>query len=176
MSAMLLKKIPVSIVYLCALIALVSLPQAGPVKNPDKFKPFKLKTLDGTRKTLSDYANKATLVDFFYPRCPYCNVALPKIQTLYNTYKDHGLSVVLINVVPEENKLIPKWIEKYNVSLPVLVGASQESLQRDYEIKATPTEYLLGAKSEVLFYQSGYKPGDEKILETKVAEALKINP
>ncbi len=83
---------------------------------------------------------------------------------------------MLINVVPEENKLIHKWVGQYNVSLPVLIGASQESLQRDYELRSTPTEYLLGAKGEVLFYQSGYKPGDEKILEAKVAEALKIAP
>ncbi len=176
MATLLRKKIPVSILCLCALIAVVFLAQQGPAKDPDKFKPFKLKTLDGTRKTTSDYSNKATLVDFFYPRCPFCNMALPKIQMLYNTYKDHGLSVVLINVVPEENKLIAKWMEKYNVSLPVLIGASQESLQRDYELKATPTEYLLGAKGEVLFYQSGYQAGDEKILEAKVAEALKIGP
>ncbi len=174
MVAMLLKKIPISIVCLSALVAIVALPQQGPARDPDRFKPFRLRTLDGTRKTLSDYGNKATLVDFFYPQCPYCNLALPRIQAIYDTYKDRGLSVVLINVVPEENKLIPKWMEKYKVSFPVLIGASQESLQRDYELNATPTEYLLGAKGEVLFYQSGYKPGDEKALESKIAEALKI--
>lgn len=176
MDSMSLRRIRVSIVCLCALIAVVVLPQQGPARDPDKFKPFKLKTLDGARKTLSDFANKATLVSFFYPRCPFCNVALPKIQTLYNTYKGHGLTVVLINVVPEENKLIPRWMEQYNLSLPVLIGASQESLQRDYKLKATPTEYLLGEKGEVLFYHSGFKPGDEKTLEAKVVEALKATP
>jgi thiol-disulfide isomerase/thioredoxin len=168
-----LKRIPISMVCLCALIAVVLLPQQGSAGDQGKFKPFKMKTLDGTRKTLSDYANKATLVSFFYPRCPFCNIALPRIQTLYDTYKDHGLSVVLINVVPEENKLIPKWKEQYNVSLPVLIGASQESLQRDYELETTPTEYLLSEKGEVLFYHSGYKPGDEKTLEARVVEALR---
>ena len=37
-----------------------------------------------------------------------------------------------------------------------------------------PTRCLLGEKREVLFYQSGYKPGDEKIMEAKIVETLKI--
>ena len=174
MVSMFLRKISIGVACLCALIVVMALPQQGSARDPHKFKPFKLKTLDGARKTLSDYANKATLVSFFYPRCPFCNVAIPRIQALYNIHKDHGLSVVLINVVPEENKLIPKWMGQYNLSLPVLIGASQESLQRDYELNASPTEYLLGEKGEVLFYQSGYKPGDEKIMEAKIVETLKV--
>ena len=145
-------------------------------KSPDKFKPFKLKTLDGTQKTLQDFQNKATLVEFFYPRCPYCNVALPEIQKIYDKYKDRGLSVVWINVLPEENKLIAKWQEEHHFTVPVLIGASQESLQRDYRLIATPTSYLLGEKGEVLLYQSEYKSGDEKVLEAKIAEALNIAP
>jgi len=47
-------------------------PQAG-----HSFKPFRLKTLDGKKKTLKDFSNKVTLVSFFFPRCPYCNVELP---------------------------------------------------------------------------------------------------
>ena len=88
----------------CCLIALVFLPPRGSAKDPDKFKPFKLKTLDGTKKTLQDYANKAILVSFFYPNCPYCSVALPEVQKIYDKYKDKGLSVVWINVLPQENR------------------------------------------------------------------------
>ena len=58
----------------------------------------------------------------------------------------------------------------------MLIGASQDSLQRDYRLNATPTRYLLGEKGEVLFYQSGYKPGDEKTIEGKIAEALNMAP
>jgi hypothetical protein len=58
----------------------------------------------------------------------------------------------------------------------VLIGASQFSLQRNYNLIATPTNYLLGEKGEVLFYHSGYKAGDEKILESKITAALNIAP
>jgi hypothetical protein len=63
-----------------------------------------------------------------------------------------------------------------NLTVPVLVGGSQDSLQRDYRINSTPTTYLLGEKGQVLFHQDGYKPGDEKILEDRIAEALIAAP
>jgi hypothetical protein len=56
-----------------------------------RLEPFKLKTLDGAQKTLQNVLGKATLVVFFYPTCPFCNVAAPEIQRLYDAYKAQGL-------------------------------------------------------------------------------------
>ena len=114
------------------------------------------------------------MVSFFFPRCPYCNVELPEEQKIYDKYKDKGLSMVWINIVPEEEELVAGWQLKRHLTVPVLVGASQESLQRDYRVAATPTTYLLGAKGEVLLYQGGYKPGDEKTLQAKIAQVLAV--
>jgi cytochrome oxidase Cu insertion factor (SCO1/SenC/PrrC family) len=140
----------------------------------DVFKPFNLKTVDGQKKTLKDYSNKVTLVSFFFPRCPYCNVELPEIQKIYDQYKDHGLSAIWINILPEENNLIAGWQAAKNLSVPVLIGASQESLQRDYRIESTPATYLLDENGRVLFHADGYRPGDEKTLAGKI-EAI-LNP
>jgi peroxiredoxin len=151
-------------------------PLIGRAKNPDKFKPFKLKTLDGTVKTLEDYRDKLTLVSFFYPGCVYCNVVLPKEQKIFDQEKDKGLSMVWINILPSQQKLIASWQEEHHFTVPVLVGASQESLQRDYRLITTPTSYLLGEHGEVLLYQSGSNPADEKTLEEKITQALDKTP
>ena len=139
---------------------------------PDSFKPFALRTLDGKKKTLKDYSNKLTLVNFFFPRCPYCNVELPEVQKIYDKYKDKGLSVVWINILPEETNLIPGWAMVKNLSVPVLIGGSQDALMRDYHINATPSTYLLDQKGGIVFYEDGYQAGDEKKLEEKIAAAL----
>ncbi|MBI3933804.1 MAG: TlpA family protein disulfide reductase [Acidobacteria bacterium] len=142
----------------------------------DKFKPFKLKMLDGTAKTLQDYPGKATLVSFFFPSCPYCNAAFPEVQKIYDKYKVQGLSTVWINVVPDENKKIPDWLEKHQFTIPVLIGASQASLQRDYKLKMTPTHYLLNSAGDILFTHAGYEKGDEKELEEQIQKALSNIP
>ena len=136
------------------------------------FKPFSLKSLDGKTKTLKDFSNKITLVSFFFPRCPYCNVELPEIQKIYDKYKDRGLSAVWVNILPEEDGLIAGWQMVKNLTVPVLIGGSQASLQRDYNIESTPSTYLLDENGRVLFREDGYKPGDEKILEAKIEAAL----
>ncbi len=159
----------------CLLLASVLL-QSASLPAAEKFKPFKLKTLEGTKKTLQDFTNKATLVAFYYPTCAYCNLALPEIQKIYDKYKDQGLSMVIINVKPEEDKLIPRWQDKYAFTIPVLIGADQDSLMDDYNLTMTPTHYLLGNKGEVLLRQNGYNRGDEKTIEMKIVEALNIRP
>ena len=138
----------------------------------DTFPPFSLKTLDGKKKTLADYANKLTLVSFFFPRCPYCNVELPEIQKIYDKYKAGGLSAVWVNILPEERDLIAGWQMARNLNVPVLVGGTQEALQRDYRIDSTPSTYLLDENGHVLLHQDGYKPGDEKIIEAKIQAVL----
>ncbi|MBI4480773.1 MAG: TlpA family protein disulfide reductase [Acidobacteria bacterium] len=142
----------------------------------DKFKPFKLKTLEGTPKTLQDYANKATLVSFFFPSCPYCNAVFPEVQKIHDKYQAQGLSTVWINVVPGENKKIPGWLQERQFTIPVLIGASQASLQRDYKLKMTPTHYLLNSAGEILFTHAGYEKGDEKVLEENIQKALGSAP
>lgn len=152
-------------------------PPAGSSQTaPATFKPFSLKTGNGEKKTLKDFANKVTLVSFFFPRCPYCNVELPEIQKLYDKYKDQGLSAVWINILPEEEGLIAGWQMAKNLTVPVLIGGTQSSLQRDYQIKSTPSTYLLDENGHVLLHEDGYQPGDEKTLEAKIQAALKVVP
>jgi cytochrome oxidase Cu insertion factor (SCO1/SenC/PrrC family) len=145
---------------------------ARAVAAGDAFKSFNLRTIDGQKKILRDFANKVTAVTFFYPRCPYCNVELPEIQKIYDRYKEKGLSAVWINILPEETALVPGWAVAKKLTVPVLVGGSQETFQRDYGIESTPTTYLLDANGRVLYRADGYKPGDEKLLEERIAGVL----
>jgi peroxiredoxin len=136
------------------------------------FKPFKLKTTDGVPKSLTEVLGKTTLVVFFYPTCPYCNVAAPDIQRLYDSYKAQGLSVVYVNIYPEEQKLVQGWLAEHHYSVPVLSGAKLEDVQRNYDVTATPTHYLLDGSGKVLAKHSGYTAGDAVALEQEIKSAL----
>jgi peroxiredoxin len=151
-----------------AIIVLIAL---SPVAvRAEKLKSFKLKTLDGVEKTLPDVLGKATLVVFFFPTCPYCNAAFAKVQKLYDTYRGQGLSMVWINVVPDERKLIPEWRAQHGYTVPVLLGG--RSTPNDYKVRMTPTHYLLDARGEILSKQDGFNPGDEVRLEQQIQKAL----
>ena len=137
----------------------------------EKLKSFKLKTLEGVEKTLPDVlGSKATLVVFFFPTCPYCNAAFPKVQKLYDAYRAQGLAMVWINVVPDEQKLIAEWRTQHSYTAPVLLG--KQSTPREYGVRMTPTHYLLDARGEILSRQDGFNPGDETKLEQQIQQAL----
>ena len=155
-------------VVVCALLILgLALPVPA---SAEKLRSFKLKTLDGIEKTLPDVLGKATLVVFFFPTCPYCNAAFPKVQKLYDSYRDQGLSMVWINVVPDERKLIAGWQKKHGYTVPVLLGS--RSTPNEYKVRMTPTHYLLDARAEILSKQDGFSPGDEIRLEQQIQKAL----
>jgi thiol-disulfide isomerase/thioredoxin len=157
--------------FFCALAITLLLAQ-NYVLPKEGFKPFALKTLEGSPKTLQDYLNRATLVTFFFPTCGYCNGEFPHLQKIYDKYKDQGFSLVSINIMPDQNSLIADWLSSHQYKFPVLIGATLEALQKDYDLRATPTHFLLDSKGKVLLKQTGYKAGDEKILEDKIQKAL----
>jgi peroxiredoxin len=139
----------------------------------EPFRPFRLKTLDGTEKSLPDVlGKKATLVVFFYPTCKYCNIAAPDIQKMNDTYSPQGLSVVYVNIIPEEQALVAKWQADHGYTAPVLVGGNLDEIQRDYGVEGTPTHYLLDGEGKILSKHSGFRAGDEKGLEVEIQRAV----
>jgi thiol-disulfide isomerase/thioredoxin len=156
---------------LCAAVPIVraAASAAGPAAA-ESFKPFKLKALDGKQRSLADFPGRVTLVVFFHPTCQYCNAALPELQIIDEKYKPRGLSVVWINVLPEENRMLPEWQASRGLAAPVL--AAERSVQRDYGLTMTPTHYLIDANRTVLWKHAGYKPGDEVTIQQEVERAL----
>jgi len=155
---------------LLAVLLLAAVALQDRVAAAESFKPFKLKALDGSQRSLPDVLGKATVVVFFFPSCQYCNAAFPEVQKIYDAYKDRGLSMVWINVVPDEEPLIAGWRATHGYTVPVLLGG--RSVQDDYKLRMTPTHYLLDSRGKVLSKHAGYTAGDEKALERDIQQAL----
>lgn len=156
------------------LVAITLLTLSGQASAADKFKKFKLKNLSGETVRLEDYQDKATLVAFFFPTCGYCNKALPETVKVYEKYRDQGLSMVLINLVREEEELIPEWLAKHQFDAPVVVGASMQYLANRYDIEMTPEHLIIDSDRKILFRKRGYHEGDESELEAQVRTALNL--
>jgi glutathione peroxidase-family protein len=154
----------------CGVLLMASLAMADGMLAAESFRPFKMKSLEGSQKSLSDVLGKATLIVFFFPTCPYCNAAFPELQKFHDRYKDRGLSMVWINVVPQEERLIPEWRSTHGYTVPVLMGG--RSVQNDYKVTMTPTHFLLDAHGNVISRHVGSRPGDGKELEREIQQAL----
>lgn len=141
------------------------------------FKPFALRTPAGKAASFADVkGKKATLVVFFFPSCGYCSVAYPAMQKLRDDYHERGLELVWVNTIPDQEENVPAWIEKHGATVPVLVGATQKSLERDYGLRMTPTIVLVDGNGKVRYKRAGYKKGDEAKLDREIREVLTPAP
>jgi len=128
--------------------------------------------LDGQNRQLSEFLAQSTLVSFFFPTCGACNEEMPHFQQFYDKYRDQGLNVVAVNVIPEQDELVPHWKENGGYSFPVLVGAQTNTLIEDYRLSSTPLNFLLDGEGKVISRQEGYAPGSERTMEAQIRQSL----
>ncbi|MCH7995631.1 MAG: redoxin domain-containing protein [Planctomycetes bacterium] len=67
---------------------------ALPVNERPNAPEFALKDLAGNEVRLSDFDGRVRIVDFWATWCPPCVREIPHFQTLYETYRGKGLTVM----------------------------------------------------------------------------------
>lgn len=94
------------------------------------------------------------------------------MQRIYDRYRGKGMAMVAVNVVPEQDPLLPAWIRDGGYTFDVLVGARTEQIFRDYGMSAAPLNFLLDAEGKILERFDGYSPGAESAIEERILQVL----
>lgn len=126
---------------------------------------FNYASTTGQKIKLGNYKGKYVLLDFWESWCGYCILAIPKIDSLYNTYKSKGLQV--LGVTTENITQIKKIIERNALSYPTLVGDT--SILTQYKIEGRPTYVLIGPDGKIVNYATGDLEAIEKDLQRLLA-------
>jgi thiol-disulfide isomerase/thioredoxin len=110
----------ISIVLLLALLPFQAYGQDAP-KAPS----LSLRDLRGRTVRLSDYRGKVVLVNFWATWCPPCRAEVPDLIRWQREYKGRGLQVVGITYPPTNVREVRRFIRRFRVSYPVLLGARE---------------------------------------------------
>lgn len=81
---------------------------------------FELKSLDGKNYSLAQMKGNVVMIHFATTWCPFCNAEAPNLETLYQSYKDKGVQVFIIDV-KESKDLVSQTFRRFNFSFPVLL-------------------------------------------------------
>ncbi len=131
----------------------------------------KLKMLDGSEKTIGDYAGKVLLLDFWATYCRPCIEKLPKIVELAEKYREKGLEVVVVALDPDPAVALG-WAKKHALKLPMaqMTDEVKEAFFPGQEVVAIPQWRLVGRDGKVV----GEWGPDGKIeeLESAIQQAL----
>ncbi|HEX4048075.1 MAG TPA: TlpA disulfide reductase family protein [Elusimicrobiota bacterium] len=138
--------------------------------NPDEKAPrLTGPALRGKTVSLSDYAGKIVLVDFWATWCEPCQEEIPDLVKLRDKLKDKGFEILGVSMDEEGAKAVEKFVAKQPISYPVILNGG-ESAPAGWDVPGLPTAYLIGRRGEVLKRWFGEK--DMPALEKDVTAAL----
>lgn len=150
---------------LFGLVGMLTLPPAGATlqglqvgsEAPD----FQLKTLDGKPGGFADlHGEKLTVLLFWSTWSRNSEEALTRLEKLYRSYRDRGLSVVAINadgqrVGATERSDIAAVAERLDLSFPLLLDDGLQAFH-DYGLIALPSMVVLDPQRTIRYELSGY--------------------
>lgn len=148
-----------------------ALGECGPLKefvgitgwvNADK--PISLASLQG----------KVVLVDFWALSCVNCQKALPVIEQLHQTYRDHGLAVVSVHSpeYPHEKELrnVEAAVAEHGLTFPVAVDTDLATWVA-YDNAYWPSLYVADARGTMRYFK--YGEGAKGLLEQHIRTLLR---
>ena len=139
---------------------------AMPLKPGMDAPDFTLKDVEGNDVSLSSFAGKWVVLDFWGTWCRFCVQGIPAMKEAYAAYHPEGLEIIGIDCnEPEENwkagvaKFELPWVNVYN---PAPRG---EGVGADYGVKAYPTKFIIDPEGKVVATYLGEDPAFYQALE-----------
>jgi cytochrome c biogenesis protein CcmG/thiol:disulfide interchange protein DsbE len=142
----------------CALLAAVlfavgcsaGLSQDTGSKAPD----FTLPDTEGKAVSLSQYAGRVVILDFFADWCPPCRREIPDFIELEKIYGPKGFSMVGVALVgPEDAK---RFAEETGINYPVLIDDGKVSDSYG-PIRSIPTTFVIDKDGKIAKKYIGYR-------------------
>lgn len=121
--------------------------------------------LDGSKIGYSDWSRPPNpiLLCFVSLQCTVCRNMAPFLDGLSNKYSDSGIQVVFMGI-NGGHEGFKNWADKLKLSLPVAVDVNDASRNR-YAVFSLPAIFYITSAGLVQFKHTGFRPGDDTILE-----------
>ncbi len=158
------------------LLVALSLSLSLPAQALDQTAPdFSLRSLDGKVLRLSELTGegRVVLINFWATWCGPCQVEMPHIQRMYDTYKDRGLTVLSVSVDDARSaSQVKPLVRRGGYSFPVMVDTDGKVATLYNPNLTVPYTVIVDRAGEVAYVHTGYQPGDEAEIEAELAKLL----
>jgi peroxiredoxin len=116
---------------------------AGPAREGMAAPDFTLTSLDGEELSLSDYAGRPVLVNFWASWCPPCRDEFPALVRAYETHAADGLEILGVTY-NDQPDLAREFVDESGAEWPIL--SDPDHLAWDaYSPVGPPTSYFIDA-------------------------------
>ncbi len=157
------------VVLSISIMALSSVQASGTLSGPAK--DFTLKSRSGKNIRLAELKGNVVLINFWASWCAPCRQEMPKLEELYNKYKDLGFVILGVNLDATRD-LSQKLLKDITVTFPVLFDP-ENNVSEAYKIESMPTTIIVDKEGNWRFIHKGYLPGYENEYAQQIKELLR---
>jgi len=147
-----------------------------PLSEGSQAPDFALTGVDGKEYSLSEALKQGPLLAVFIKTtCPACDLILPYLNRLAETYRRQGWQLWVIS--QSFAKSSRTYAQRFGASFPVVVDEPEEwAVSRAYDPPATPTLFLIGPDGRVEAVTWGFSKADLNEMAERIARHLNEPP
>jgi cytochrome c-type biogenesis protein CcmF len=129
---------------------------------------FTVDLLDGTTLSNSDLRGQVSVINFWSPECQPCEDELPDLQTIWEEYRDKGVSFLGVSF-PDLEAGAREMVSEFGITYP---NGLDTVMPVDYGITGIPETFVIGPQGSVAYVHVGPVSADRlrTELDTLVAE------
>ncbi|MHA6483850.1 redoxin domain-containing protein [Paenibacillus sp. strain BS8-2] len=121
---------------------------SGLIKPGDEPPVFSLANLDGGVTSLSDYAGKPIVINFWGTFCEPCVKEMPEFERQYEKWQDKGLTILAINL-SEDSLTVNNFVNRFELTYPILRDVARKT-ERKYALRQYPTTFFVKADGTLM--------------------------
>lgn len=98
---------------------------------------------------------------------------LPRLQGLYEEYKDQGFEVIAVEA-KRDTERATKFIEENGLTYTLLENAEEEAeiVGSIFKVRSFPSSFLIDRDGNVMYFHLGFDAGDEEHIEEEILKLL----
>jgi len=119
-----------------------------------------------SRKTIEDYKNNISLINFWATWCAPCKEEMPSLNEIKNIIEFKDINIIPINIGEEEIEKSKKFFEELKINNLEIFSGPSGDLAKKFKLRGVPTTVILDKKGyEISRIIGSIDFKDEKFLD-----------
>jgi len=142
-------------------------------ENAKSLPEFTLTDYDGNSLESSGFAGDVMVVVAWHPTRGGCRVELPRLESLWQQYREAGLQVIAIDS-EHDTERSREFITENNLTYHLVEDTEGDDnvVGDKLEVFAFPTTYLVDRSGRIFYTHIGFEAGDEATIEEEIKRLL----